>query len=331
METAGATEKQGNNFSKNFLLFIKQIFSARETVLILIIIGTVVLLTNLSPHFLVESNLRAISRGFAMEGIVIIGMTFLLVSGNFDLSVGAVMAFTGVMTGYFIQMGLPIPIAIAGGILSGCLTGFINGFVITKFKVNALITTLAMMSIARGTALVITQGRPIANFPLDFIYLGQGEVYGVPIPVIVFFVFVVLAELLLRRGRYFRQLYFIGSNEKAARLSGIKVDQIKLTIFVVIGALVAVGGVLSTARLMSAIPTSFTGLELKVIAAAVIGGSSLSGGEGSITGSALGLLFMALISNAITILKISPYWEGIVVGSVLLTAVIIDMVSRRKK
>jgi ribose transport system permease protein len=331
LETTGATEKQGNDFSKNFLTFIKQIFSARETVLILIILATVVLLTNLSPHFLVESNLRAISRGFAMEGIVIIGMTFLLVSGNFDLSVGAVMAFTGVMTGYFIQMGLPIPVAIAGGILSGCLTGFINGFVITKFKVNALITTLAMMSIARGTALVITQGRPIANFPLSFIYLGQGEVYGVPIPVIVFFIFVVLAELLLRRGRYFRQLYFIGSNEKAARLSGIKVDQIKLTIFIVIGALVAVGGVLSTARLMSAIPTSFTGLELKVIAAAVIGGSSLSGGEGSITGSALGLLFMALISNAITILKISPYWEGIVVGSVLLTAVIIDMVSRRKK
>jgi ribose transport system permease protein len=318
-------------FIKKIVVVIKKILSIRETMLFLIILLLAFTLANLSPHFLDVTNFRAISRGFAIEGIVIIGMTLLLVSGNFDLSIGAVMAFTGVMTGYFLKIGLPIPIAITGGILSGCLTGLINGLVVTRFKVNALITTLAMMSIARGVSLVITQGRPIAAFPVEFIFIGQGEVFGVPLPFIIFVGFVIVSDLLLRRGRYFRQLYFIGSNEDAARLSGIKVDRIKLIIFVLMGALAACGGVLSTARLMSAIPTAFVGLELKIIAAAVIGGASLKGGEGTVTGSIFGLLFMALISNAITILRVSPYWEGIVVGTVLLAAVILDMVSRQKK
>jgi ribose transport system permease protein len=314
---------------------LQKLFGIREALMVVIILATIVILTILSPHFLAWANFLAISRGLAMEGLVVIGMTILLVGGMFDLSVGSTMALSGVLCAWALGNGLGIPVAILVGLLTGVAVGLVNGSIVTRVGVNPLITTLGMMSVARGAALVLTQGRPISNFPKPFIWIGQGVIelvpdYPVPVPLIVLIVVVIIFDVLLRRARFFRQMYYIGSNEKAARLTGINVPRVVLSAFVLCGALAGLGGVISTARLTSAIPTSFIGVEMRVISAAIIGGSSLAGGEGTIVGSILGLVFMALLSNAMVILGVSVYWEGVILGTVLVLAVMVDMLSRRR-
>jgi len=184
--------------------------------------------------------------------------------------------------------------------------------------------------VARGIALGITQGSPVINVPSDFAWLGQGSVWGIPFPFIILCVLVLVTDILLRNGRTLRQLYYVGGNQKAARFSGIQVDRIILLTFIGSGVAAALGGIISMARLTSGIPTAFEGVELQVIAACVIGGASLSGGEGTIIGAILGLVFMALVSNAMTMLGVSVYWEGVVTGTILIVAVASDMLTRRR-
>lgn len=313
----------------------QRLFGVREALMVIVILITIAILTILSPHFLSWTNFLAISRGFAMEGMVVIGMTVLLAGGMFDLSVGSTMALSGVVCAWCLSQGWSIPIAIVGALLISAFIGFINGTIVTRVGVNPLITTLGMMSIARGVALVATQGKPISGFPKPFIFLGQGTIGAIPnlpipFPFIIMLVLIVIADLVLRRARYFRQMYYIGNNAKAALLSGINVNQVLLVSFITTAVMAGLGGVFSTARLASAIPTSFTGVEMRVISAAIIGGASLAGGEGTVIGSLLGLIFMALLSNAMVILGVSVYWEGIIQGTVLVLAVTIDMLSRRK-
>lgn len=315
--------------------FLQRLFAFREALMVLVILTTIAILTILSPNFLNWTNFLAISRGFAMEGMVVIGMTILLAAGMFDLSVGSTMALSGVVCAWCLGQELGIPVAIVAGLLVGVVVGAINGAIVTRIGVNPLITTLGMMSIARGIALVATQGKPISGFPKPFVFLGQGVIrplpdYPVPIPFIVMLVLVIVTDILLRRARYFRQIYYIGSNSKAALLSGINVNRVLLMSFVMAGLMAGLGGVISTARLTSAIPTSFVGVEMRVISASIIGGASLAGGEGTVLGSMLGLIFMALLSNAMVILGVSVYWEGIILGTVLVLAVTIDMLSRKR-
>jgi len=314
---------------------VQKLFAFREALMVLVILATIIVLTILSPNFLNWTNFLAVSRGFAMEGMVVIGMTILLAGGMFDLSVGSTMALAGVVCAWALNQGLGIPTAIIAGLLVGIVVGFINGSIVTRIGVNPLITTLGMMSIARGIALVATQGKPISGFPKDFVFLGQGVLrllpdYPVPVPFVLMLVLVIISDILLRRARYFRQIYYIGSNAKAALLSGINVNRVLLMSFVMAGLMAGLGGVISTARLTSAIPTSFVGVEMRMISAAIIGGASLAGGEGTVLGSMLGLIFMALLSNGMVILGVSVYWEGIVQGTVLVLAVTIDMLSRRR-
>jgi ribose transport system permease protein len=212
----------------------------------------------------------------------------------------------------------------------GLLIGAINGILVTRIKVNPLIATLGMLTITRGVALGVTQGSPVVNVPSDFAWLGQGNVGGIPVPFIILFVLALVVDILLRKGRTLRQLYYIGGNQKAARLSGIPVDRIILLTFMGSGLAAALGGIITMARLTSGIPTAYAGVELRVIAACVIGGASLSGGEGTIIGALLGLVFMALVSNAMTMLGVSVYWEGVVTGAILIFAVAMDMLSRRR-
>jgi ribose transport system permease protein len=266
-----------------------------------------------------------------MEGIVTIGMALLLITGAFDLSVGAVMALTGIVTATLIvDINLPYFVAVLGGLATGVLIGSINGLMVTRIRINPLIATLGMMTITRGMALGFTEGNPVINVPLDFAWLGQGNVGRIPVPFIIMFLIALVVDLLLRRGRTLRQLYYVGGNQRAARLSGIPVDRIMLLSFVGTGVTAALGGILTMARLTSGIPTAYAGVELRVIAACVIGGMSLSGGEGTVFGALLGLVFMALVSNAMTLLGVSVYWEGVVTGTILVVAVGLDMLSRRR-
>lgn len=307
------------------------IFRVREISMLLLILIAGLVMTILSPYFLKSGNFLAMARGFAMEGIVVVGMSALLIAGLFDLSVGSVMALSGIVAAMLIRTGeVPYVIAVLGGVGVGFLTGLINGLVVTRIGVNPLIATLGMMGVVRGIALGITEGRAVINIPADFAVIGQGSVLGIPLLIIYMVVIVVAADVLMRRGRSFRQLYYVGSGEKAARLSGIKVDRVKLLTYIVAGVLTATAGVISMARLTSGVPTAFAGVEMRVMAACVIGGMSLSGGEGTVLGGLLGLIFMALVTNALTLLGVSIYWESVVTGAILIAVVSFDMLSRRR-
>ena len=315
----------------SFTSLLRSIFRVRESIMVVLILITCVIMTLLSPYFLSLTNFLAIARGISMEGIVTIGMVLLLIAGAFDLSVGSVMAFTGIITAILItDMNLPYVVAVLGGLLTGSFIGFINGLMVTRLRINPLIATLGMMTIIRGMALGITEGKPVINVPLNFAWLGQGSIAQIPVPFIIMFVIALIVDFFLRRGRTLRQLYYVGGNQRAARLSGIPVDRIMLLSFVGTGVAAALGGILSMARLTSGIPTAYAGVELRVIAACVIGGCSLSGGEGTVFGGLLGLVFMALVSNAMTLLGVSVYWEGVVTGTILVVAVGLDMLSRRR-
>jgi len=313
------------------IAILQRIFRAREMAMLLLILAACIIMTILSPYFLNTTNFLAIARGFSMEGIVTIGMALLLISGAFDLSVGAVMALTGIVTAMLIvDAKLPYAVAVLGGLATGAFIGMINGLLVTRIRINPLIATLGMMTITRGMSLGITEGNPVINVPLGFAWLGQGNLGGIPVPFIIMFAIGVTIDILLRRGRTLRQLYYVGGNQKAASLSGIPVNRILLLSFVGTSMAAALGGILTMARLTSGIPTAYAGVELRVIAACVIGGMSLSGGEGTIFGALLGLVFMALVSNAMTLLGVSVYWEGVVTGTILIVAVGLDMLSRRR-
>lgn len=310
---------------------LSSILRVREIFMVVLILIMSIAMSILSPHFLDIANFLAIARGFSMEGLVVVGMSLLLVAGKFDLSVGSIMALSGIVAAMLIRTGeVPYAVAVVGGLGVGLLSGTINGIVVTRIKVNPLIATLGMMSVARGIALGITEGRPVINIPPSFAFIGQGSVLGVPLIIIYMLVIVVIADILLRRGRALRQLYYVGSSEKAARLSGINADKVVFLAYIAAGLLTALAGVISMARLTSGVPTAFAGTELRIMAACVIGGMSLNGGEGTIIGAVLGLVFMALVTNALTLFGVSIYWEGVVTGTILTAAVSFDMLSRRR-
>jgi ribose transport system permease protein len=296
--------------------------------LILII---VLVMSQATPYFLTMANFRAMAIGLAPTAIIAIGMTILLVSGGFDLSVGSVLALCSTAVALMIASGLPISVSVLGALLIGAVIGLVNGLIVTRLGVNPLVATLGTMSVARGVALVLTEGFSVSNLPAAFGYIGSTNWLGLPVIVWITLVLVVLGDLALRHARYLRQAYYIGGNEKAARLSGIPVDFVRCTAYVLTALLAALAGILLASRLMSGTPTAGAALELQVLAAAVIGGASLRGGEGTVLGSFFGVIFVALINNAMTMLEVSIYWQMIVTGCVLIAAVAIDMLLRRRR
>ena len=307
---------------------IKQLTQFREFILVVIIVLLAAGVSMRSAVFLSGSNLLALLLGLSVESIVAVGMTILMVSGGCDLSVGSTMAMTGAVAAYGLAAGLPVPGAILIALAVGVAIGATNGLIIARIGVNPFITTLGMMSIVRGLLLVITQGQNITGLPASFKLIGQGSVGGVQSPIIIAAVLLVAGDVALRKTRFLRQNYYLGGNEKAARLSGIPVRALKVFNYALIGFLAALAGVVMTARLGSASVTAGTGLELKVIAAVIIGGASLQGGEGTVLGAFLGALLMAVLINALTLLGVDVYWNTLVTGATLLLAVLIDTLTR---
>ena len=215
-------------------------------------------------------------------------------------------------------------------LLAGAFVGLVNGIIIAKIKVNPLITTLAMMSIIRGTVFIITKGLGIPTLPDAFSIIGQARLYTVQTPIIIMVVSLVIADIFFRHSVFFRQYFFIGGNEESARLSGIKVENLQILAYIVAGFMSAIAGILSAARMAGALSTAGTGPELRVITACIIGGCSLAGGEGSVLGSFLGVLLMALVANAFNLLGVSIYWQRAIYGAILLAAVLVDVVRRRR-
>jgi ribose/xylose/arabinose/galactoside ABC-type transport system permease subunit len=274
-------------------------------------------------------NLAAVLLDAAQAGILTVGMMILLIGGAFDLSIGAVLAFSGIVAGVFAKdLGLPAEVAIVAGLVTGLACGLLNGLIITRVRINPLITTLATAGILRGvTQLVSPAG--VANLPSEFKPFGQTVILGLQSPFWVMVLVVVIAWFAMRKTRFFRQFYFIGGNPRAAALSGIKVDRVILVGFVLMGLLAGLAGTLLASRLSNAVVLAGVGTELRTITAAVLGGASLAGGVGTIPGAILGVLFMALVQNALIIAGVQVFWQSIVVGVVLLVAIGIDMLARR--
>ncbi len=309
---------------------MSRLWQAREFPLMLMILAGSLAMSLLSEVFLTPENLLATLLGLSFEAIVAAGMTLLLVSGGFDLSVGSTVAMSGAVAALALKAGLPVPVSILMGLLAGATVGLANGLLIALTRVNAFIVTLGMMGIVRGILMVATEGRNISGLPPAFNAIGQSKLLGVQFPIWAALAGVLVGDLLLRKFRFFRQSYYIGGNERAALLSGIAVKRVKVVNYALTGLLAGLAGVLMTARLGAATVTAATGLELKVISAAIIGGASLQGGEGTVLGAFLGAVLMALITGALTLLGVSIYWNTLVMGSTLLLAVMIDTWSRRR-
>ena len=313
---------------------IKKLFKIREFVILLAVILTALGFSVLQPgesgRFVSFTNLEAILLGMSLDGLIAIGMTFVIITGGFDLSVGSIFAFGGLVVGMLLQSGWGVVPAVTATILAGVGIGLFNGFVITKIKVNPFVTTLGSMTILRGIVLLSMQGNSITGFSPEFVAIGQGKLGGVFYPVIIMLVFLAAADFLLRKSRFLRQIYYIGGNEEAAKLSGINVDRVRIWMYVITGALCALSGVIATAKSGSASPIAGGGAELRIIAAVVVGGASLSGGKGTIFGTFLGLLLTSIITSGLGFLRISFYAEGIVSGTILILAVMLDQLTRER-
>jgi ribose transport system permease protein len=294
-----------------------------------------------TDKFLTVDNSLNVLRQICANLCLSIGMTIIILSGGIDLSVGAVLAFAGAVAAGLLKSGFAIPgtdvfveVTVSGAILAGLLVGtalgWFNGFVITRFKLPPFVATLGMLSIARGLTMLWTGGFPITRLGDSFDFMGSGHLFGLPVPVLISTALVVVFIVLMKRTRFGRNIYAVGGNERAATLSGLNVNRIKLVVYMLGGALAGVAGLLVTARLDSATPNAGLGYELDSIAAVVIGGTSLNGGRGTIMGTVLGCLIIGVLNNGLVLLEVSPFWQQVIKGLVILVAVAVDKMGAKK-
>ena len=317
----------------------KEMLARSQSLIALLLM--VVAMSLLSDSFLTPENGWNILRQISVNLCLSIGMTLIILSGGIDLSVGAILALSGAVAAGVLKNGIGIPAidtllqftltgAIVCGIGVGLALGWFNGFVITKFRLPPFVATLGMFSIARGLTLLWTGGFPITGLGASFAFIGTGVFFGVPMPVWITIGLVAVFVLVTRRMKFGRYLYAVGGNERAARLTGLRVNRIKVWVYTLGGGLAGVAGLLHTARLDSATPNAGLGYELDSIAAVVFGGTSLSGGRGSVLGTVLGCLIIGVLNNGLFLLNVSPFWQMVVKGLVILAAVAIDKANARE-
>ena len=299
----------------------------------------VVVFSLASPNFMQTQNILAILQATSVNGVLAIAATLVIITGGIDLSVGTLMSFCAVITGVILTyLGLPLPLGIAGAILAGAGSGLISGTVIAKLKVPPFIATLGMMLILKGLSLVISGTRPIYfNNTPGFTQIAQGSLIGsvfpaMPVPngVLVLFAVAILAAFILSKTALGRYTFALGSNEEAVRLSGVNIDRWKIAVYALSGSICGVAGLLIASRLNSAQPALGQGYELDAIAAVVIGGTSLSGGRGTVLGTLIGALIISVLANGLRILSVAQEWQTVVTGTIIILAVYLDILRRRK-
>jgi ribose transport system permease protein len=290
----------------------------------------VVALTIATPKFLTQLNLTSLVRQTAVINIMSLGMTLVIISGGIDLSVGSTLAISGLFGTMAIKAGLPIPLGILVGILSGFGCGFLNGIMISQLKINPFIITLGTLEAYRGLALVISKGLPVHSLPDAFSYLGDGNLLGVPFSLWVLAICAIAMHLVLENTKLGRYSFAIGSNSSAAYYAGVPIKFHLTSVYAIAGLLTGLAGMIEASRLMTGQPTEGQGYELQAIAAVVIGGGSLQGGEGSVAGTLIGAFIMGLLSNGSDLLGINPYWQQVIIGAVIIAAVGFDEFRKRK-
>jgi rhamnose transport system permease protein len=302
----------------------------RELVLFAVLILVVVAMSFLSPNFLTLSNMLNTSRFFTEIGLIALGMTLIIITGGIDLSVGSSLAIVSVAVGFSFAAGLPLPLAILFGVFVGLAAGAFNSFFITQLELHPLVVTLGTLALFRGVAFGLSDADAVSDFPAWFDYFGQFFIGPIPGQLIVFVMAVAVVWLILARTRYGRYVYAIGSNEEAARFSGVPIRRVKVALYTGMGFLVALAAVIYTSRVSTARADSGTGLELDVIAAVVLGGASIYGGKGSVAGTVLGLLIIATLRNGLVLAGVSSTWQLFVLGVLLIAAVFFNEFFRKE-
>ena len=329
--TAAAPSARGSVSRDTLVAFL------RKYLIIFIFLGMCALLAIFSPNnsFLKPQNLINVVRQISVIGLLAIGVMLCIIAMGIDLSLGSVLGFAAVVSASLVQQpdwkealypGLQLPAiaAVLAGLGVGILLGGVNGALIATFKIPPFIATLGMMTMARGFAYIYSNGRPVSTLNADFLWIGGGDVLGVPVPIIIFGLVIVLTHLMLNFTRFGRHIYAIGGNEVAARVSGVNLGMTKVGIYMFSGLMAGLGGVVLTARVQSATPALGMGYELDAIASAVIGGTSFAGGIGTVWGTVVGALIIGVMNNGLDLLNVSPFYQQVVKGVIIIVAIIID-------
>lgn len=306
---------------KNTMKYMSEL----TTVIALIILMAVITIIN--SNFLTANNLLNLLLQVTSNALIAFGMTFVILTGGIDLSVGSILALSSALTAGLLGSGMPVTLAILISLILGCILGMMNGLLISYGKLAPFIVTLATMTIFRGATLVYTNGNPITKGLSDtflFQFLGQGYIVGIPFPVIIMFIVFIVLYVLLHKTAFGKSVYAIGGNEKAAYISGVKLNKVKIIIYSISGIMASISGLIITSRLSSAQPTAGASYEMDAIAAVVLGGTSLSGGKGRILGTLIGALIIGVLNNGLNIIGVSAFWQQVVKGIVILIAVLID-------
>lgn len=309
---------------------VEQLHIRLESFIVLIVLSAIMAV--LSPFFLSLSNFLNILLATSTIGVLAIAATYVIGSGGLDLSLGSVMGLSGVAGAYVaVNLGAPSPVGLAACILAGAAAGYVNGQLITRAFVPAFIVTLGMLGLARGLALVISDGRVIYGLPAMMVYVGQGRPLGIPMPVIIFVITAIVAHCVLAYSKFGRHTMALGDSESAARAAGIRVERHRRILYTLSGALAGLAGMLFMARINSGDPTAGLNYELTAITAAIIGGTNLFGGRGSILGTMIGALIMGVLQNGLNLLAVQSYYQQMAIGAVLILAVFIDQYQVRKE
>lgn len=306
---------------KNTMKYMSEL----TTVIALIILMAVITIIN--SNFLTANNLLNLLLQVTSNALIAFGMTFVILTGGIDLSVGSILALSSALTAGLLGSGMPVTLAILISLILGCILGMMNGLLISYGKLAPFIVTLATMTIFRGATLVYKNGNPITKGLSDtflFQFLGQGYIVGIPFPVIIMFIVFIVLYVLLHKTAFGKSVYAIGGNEKAAYISGVKLNKVKIIIYSISGIMASISGLIITSRLSSAQPTAGASYEMDAIAAVVLGGTSLSGGKGRILGTLIGALIIGVLNNGLNIIGVSAFWQQVVKGVVILIAVLID-------
>lgn len=303
-------------------VLLKALKSYQNISIISILLGMCVIMTFASSNFLQAENLFSVARAFSYIAIMAIGECMVIITAGIDLSIGSVFGLAGVVSTIALtKWGFGVGSAILAGIVVGALAGSINGILITKIKLPPFIATLGTLSIARGVCFVITRGYPVIGLSEEFLVLGQGYLGVIPIPVIIMLILVIFFSVMLNKTVLGRRIYALGGNEEATRISGVNVEKIKLIVYIMAGALAGFAGIISASRLGVGQAVAGDGYEMDAVAAVIIGGASLSGGRGTMSGVLIGAAIMGVLNNALVLLNVSAYWQEIVIGCVIIIAV----------
>jgi ribose/xylose/arabinose/galactoside ABC-type transport system permease subunit len=312
-----------------------------QSIMALVLVGVCAILAVLAPGFFTTGNLLNVLRNVSMQGIIAFGMTMVIIAGEIDLGVGSAVAFSGCLAAWVTAflagppVGMPMPLAIAAALVAslaaGLAIGGATGYLRVRFRMPTFITTLAWMSVLRGAAELVTGGFPIARFPPWYNFLGWGSVAGIPFPAILFVLTFVVILVLMNYTSFGRSIYAVGGNAEAARLSGINVGRVRILVMALVSFLAALSGILLSSQINAGSAATAKGWELDVISAVIIGGTSLMGGAGTVWGTMIGVVFLGVLVNGMTLLNISEYWQHVVRGSLILAAVLLNLAPSGKK